>query len=84
MGPRFTGEDFETLIYPTDGTYYQTTFAYWHQLLRTRAKQVGADLTDSPTAQPTPDTGASGITTSDRIFATPDPLANGWHLTGGR
>jgi len=34
MGPRVVGDGFETLVYPVDdGAYYQTTFAYWRQLL---------------------------------------------------
>lgn len=42
MGPRFVGDEFETLLYPVDGgAYYQTMFAYWRQLLTARADQVG-------------------------------------------
>jgi hypothetical protein len=48
MGPRFISEDFETLVYPVDGgQQYQTTFAYWRQVLGTRARQAGV-TTDSP------------------------------------
>jgi len=37
MGPRVVGDGFETLVYPVDdGAYYQTTFAYWRQLLAAR------------------------------------------------
>lgn len=35
MGPRFTGEDFETLVYPRrDG--FQTTLEYWRRILAAR------------------------------------------------
>lgn len=80
MGPRFTGEDFETLLYPTNGSYYQTTFAYWQQLLRTRAKQVGIDTPTSPTRPTTPD---HNTISGDRAASPADPLAEAWHLTGG-
>jgi len=80
MGPRFTGEEFETLLYPTNGSSYQTTFAYWQQLLRTRAKQVGIDTPTNPTRPTTPDHDTiSGTQTT----APADPLAEAWHLTGG-
>ncbi|WP_390207004.1 hypothetical protein [Halocatena marina] len=36
FGPRFAGEDFETLVYPlADGTF-QTTLAYWQRVLTAR------------------------------------------------
>lgn len=35
MGPRFTGEDFETLVYPRNGGF-QTTLAYWQRILEAR------------------------------------------------
>jgi len=45
MGPRVVGDGFETLVYPVDdGAYYQTTFAYWRQLLAARhAGRRGTD-----------------------------------------
>ncbi|MFD1646067.1 hypothetical protein [Haloarchaeobius litoreus] len=44
MGPRFVGDDFETLVYPVDdGAYYQTTLTYWRELLNARAAQVGVE-----------------------------------------
>ncbi|OYR84563.1 hypothetical protein DJ72_05420, partial [Halorubrum distributum] len=53
MGPRVVGEDFETLVYPIDdGAYYQTTFAYWRQLLAARATQVGVEPTTSTPSTP--------------------------------
>ncbi len=54
MGPRVVGEDFETLVYPVDdGAYYQTTFAYWRQLLAARTTQVGVEPTTSAPSTPT-------------------------------
>lgn len=35
MGPRFVGEDFETLVYPRKGGF-QTTIAYWQRILAAR------------------------------------------------
>jgi len=53
MGPRIVGDDFETLVYPVDdGAYYQTTFAYWRQLLDARAAQVGLEPTTTSPANP--------------------------------
>jgi len=47
------------LVYPVDdGAYYQTTFAYWRQLLAARATQVGVEPTMA-LSTPTPE-GASG------------------------
>lgn len=48
MGPRFTGDDFETLVYPVEDGFYQTTFAYWKQILSTRAAQVGLQHENHP------------------------------------
>ncbi|MFW5959373.1 MAG: hypothetical protein ACOCQ3_05165 [Natronomonas sp.] len=44
QGPRFTGEEFETLVYPVSGGLYQTTFAYWRQVLGERARQAEIEL----------------------------------------
>lgn len=35
FGPRFVGDDFETLVYP-DGDYVQTTLTYWQRVLQAR------------------------------------------------
>lgn len=35
FGPRFTGDDFETLVYPTVGGV-QTTLAFWQEVLQVR------------------------------------------------
>ena len=77
MGPRFVGEDFETLVYPVeDGQYYQTTFAYWRQLLGTRAAQVGV-TTDAPGQSTVPEAGTigTGVTTDyKRSSMATDPI----------
>ena len=36
MGPRFVGDEFETLVYPLDGDWVQTTIAFWQEVLRAR------------------------------------------------
>jgi hypothetical protein len=55
MGPRVVGEDFETLVYPVDdGAYYQTTFAYWRQLIAARATHAGVEPTSPATETPGP------------------------------
>lgn len=87
MGPRFVGDDFETLVYPVeDGAYYQTTFAYWRQLLDARATHVGIEPT---TAAPdtTPDGIGTGVTTEgETITVAGSPLLDAWTTagTGGR
>ncbi|SDK16188.1 hypothetical protein SAMN05216226_12814 [Halovenus aranensis] len=82
MGPRVVGEDFETLVYPVDdGAYYQTTFAYWRQLLAARATQVGVEPTTPST--PTPEGVGTGVTADDETVATTaDPLLDAWTATG--
>ena len=86
MGPRVVGEDFETLVYPVDdGAYYQTTFAYWRQLLAARATQVGVEPTTS--APPTPEGVGTGVTADgETVTATANPLLDAWTAsgTGGR
>ncbi|SDM99101.1 Rad51 protein [Halogranum gelatinilyticum] len=36
FGPRFAGEEFETLVYPVDGGLVQTTLAFWQRVLTER------------------------------------------------
>lgn len=36
MGPRFVGENFETLVYELDGDWVQTTLAFWQEVLQAR------------------------------------------------
>nr|WP_122107020.1 hypothetical protein [Halobellus captivus] len=88
MGPRVVGEDFETLIYPVnDGAYYQTTFAYWRQLLTARATQVGVEPTTPAPSTPTPEGVGTGVTADgETVAVTADPLLDAWTAsgTGGR
>nr|WP_202904585.1 hypothetical protein [Haloarcula rubripromontorii] len=85
MGPRVVGEDFETLVYPVDdGAYYQTTFAYWRQLLAARATQVGVEPTTSTPSTPTPERVGTGVTADgETVAATADPLLDAWTASGG-
>ncbi|MFC3958931.1 hypothetical protein [Halovivax cerinus] len=36
LGPRFEGDDFETLVYPQEDGWVQTTLAFWAEVLRVR------------------------------------------------
>ena len=84
MGPRVVGKDFETLVYPVDdGAYYQTTFAYWQQLLAARATQVGVEPTTPAPSTPTPEGVGTGVTADgETVSATADPLLDAWTATG--
>ena len=88
MGPRLVGEDFETLVYPVDdGAYYQTTFAYWRQLLAARATQVGVEPTTPAPSTSTPERVGTGVTADgETVATTADPLLDAWTAsgTGGR
>jgi len=83
MGPRFFGDDFETLVYPVDGgSYYQTTFAYWQQLLAARAKHVGIEPTEME-PQPSVADNQDGISTTEMNPLSVETLASTWGTTGG-
>ncbi|UWM57052.1 hypothetical protein N0B31_21675 (plasmid) [Salinirubellus salinus] len=84
MGPRIVSEDFETLVYPVDdGAYYQTTFAYWRQLLAARASQVGVEPSTPTPSTPTPEGVGTGVTADGETLAmTTDPLLDAWTATG--
>ncbi len=84
MGPRVVGEDFETLVYPVDDSaYYQTTFAYWRQVLAARATQVGVEPTTEAPSTPTPEGVGTGVTADgETVSATADPLLDAWTATG--
>jgi hypothetical protein len=84
MGPRVVGEDFETLVYPVDdGAYFQTTFAYWRQLLAARATQVGVEPTTPAPSTPAPEGVGTGVTADgETVAATADPLLDAWTATG--
>jgi len=36
IGPRFVGEEFETLVYPLENGWVQTTLAFWQRVLEAR------------------------------------------------
>ena len=84
MGPRIVGEDVETLVYPVDdGAYYQTTFAYWRQLLAARATRAGMEPTTPAASTPTTEGVRTGVTTDgETVSATADPLLDAWTATG--
>jgi len=87
MGPRISGEDFETRLYPVDdGTYYQTTFAYWRQLLAARATQVGVAPTTTPSTSSTEGVGTGVTADGETVSVAASPLLDAWTdaSTGGR
>lgn len=45
FGPRFAGDDFETLVYPHDDGTLQTTLSYWQQVLATRHPATASGTT---------------------------------------
>ncbi|MDT3437835.1 hypothetical protein KZ498_23700 [Haloarcula sp. 1CSR25-25] len=75
LGPRFVGDEFETKLYPLEDGFYQTTLAYWRDILESRIKQVG--LSSTPEGPPQPaDTGlgkGSMMDGSDQPL-NPNPL----------
>ncbi|WP_436936551.1 hypothetical protein [Halovenus marina] len=79
MGPRFVGEEFETLVYPVESGYYQTTFAYWQQVLGIRARQVGLESPDNTQSMSSTTNVGTGVT-SDGSSAnlTANPLLDAW------
>ena len=88
MGPRFVGDDFETLVYPVNnGESYQTTFAYWRQLLEARVAQVGLEPA-TPSSPPARSAGVgTGVTADGKTASlTASPLLDAWTAagTGGR
>lgn len=86
MGPRLVGDEFETLVYPVDdGAYYQTTFAYWRQLLATRATQVGLEpATPSSSTSSPPGVGTGVTADSETMSLTTSPLLDAWTALRGR
>ncbi|MDB2287106.1 hypothetical protein PM038_17970 [Halorubrum ezzemoulense] len=86
MGPRLVGEDFETLVYPVDdGAYYQTTFAYWRQLLATRATQVALEPATPPSSTSSPAGVGTGVTADGETTSlTTSPLLDAWTAPRGR
>ncbi|GAA0541117.1 hypothetical protein GCM10008994_15240 [Halorubrum ejinorense] len=86
MGPRLVGDEFETLVYSVDdGSYYQTTFAYWRQLLAARATQVGLEPATPSSSTSTPAGDRIGVTADGETTSlTASPLLDAWTAPGGR
>jgi hypothetical protein len=87
LGPRFVGDEFETLVYPIDkGAYYQTTFSYWRQLLAARATQVGLEPATPSSSTSSPTGVETGVTADGETASlTANPLLDAWTTdTGGR
>lgn len=49
FGPRFVGEEFETLVYPVEGSLVQTTLAFWQRVLTERHPALAAATTPEVT-----------------------------------
>lgn len=95
MGPRFVGDEFETVVYPVaDGAYYQTTFSYWRRVLSVRADLIGRQPAPTPTSSAgaadatmaSADSAGSvedhGTTGGTDASPTPDPLLDAWTARG--
>lgn len=48
FGPRFVGDDFETLVYPMGDGTVQTTLAFWQRVLAARASATETVETPTP------------------------------------
>ncbi len=48
FGPRFVGEEFETLVYPMENGWVQTTLAFWKRVLQARVSAENAATTPTP------------------------------------
>jgi len=48
MGPRFSTEEFDTLVYPSGHGYVQTTLAFWERVLAARQPVHDAHTSASP------------------------------------
>lgn len=48
FGPRFVGEEFETLVYDQGQSYVQTTLAFWAQVLEQRCEALESDESPAP------------------------------------
>ncbi|WP_135855192.1 hypothetical protein [Halorussus salinus] len=55
LGPRFVGDDFETLVYPMDDGTVQTTLTFWRRVLEARvsASETATTGTSHETVAPT-------------------------------
>lgn len=90
LGPRFVGDDFETQVYPVaGGRQYQTTLAYWQQLLAARASHLGlgpseTEPTPSRTEQTPSEVGnrGGGTATLEASVQGLNPAATAWPSAG--
>ncbi|WP_407067017.1 hypothetical protein [Haloarcula brevis] len=83
MGPRFVGDDFETLVYPVDdGAYYQTTFAYWRQVIEARATQVEVEPTTTSPQTTSDGVGTAVTTEGETVTVAGNPLLDAWTAAG--
>jgi len=48
FGPRFVGEEFETLVYPMEGGTVQTTLSFWRRVLEARVSAAESTTTQTP------------------------------------
>ncbi|WP_284010317.1 MULTISPECIES: hypothetical protein [Haloarcula] len=82
LGPRFVGEEFETTVYPVSDGAYQTTLAYWRDILAHRADQAGIEPSDTSTKDDEPSIGTAdgGVTmrTDPVADALSESSAGGW------
>jgi len=89
LGPRFVGDDFETLVYPVaDGAYQQTTLAYWRRVLDARARRAGAAVDPDAAASASGPAATAPSPASDdgprpaERGAAPSPLLDAWAGAG--
>ena len=71
FGPRFVGEEFETLVYPVDGGF-QTTLSYWVEILSVRFEAMQAGTTP-------PTTPVVGTRSTNESASSPEVSADGTH-----
>ena len=48
FGPRFVGDEFETLVYPMEDGMVQTTLAFWRRVLNARVSATDSAKTPTP------------------------------------
>ncbi|MFB6130357.1 MAG: hypothetical protein ABEJ28_06005 [Salinigranum sp.] len=76
FGPRFTGSNFETLVYPGEG-YVQTTLAYWRRALARRHPGASTDRAGADRPGSTrPGAAISGPTRPKSTIAESTPPAS--------
>ena len=83
QGPRFVGDDTETLVYPqADGTL-QTTLSYWRTVLHQRASVAGVEpASATPTANPDAASAPGPSAATTRFGDATGGLADGPHGHG--